>query len=143
MIALEQILVPVDFSDCSYAAIERAGAIGRRLWRALHLLHVVTDPIHATWAGYAPGTDFLNVVDELGRSARRQLEELVSRHGSSNVQDAVIATAWGDASYEILKYAATEHVDLIVCGTHGRSGLDRAMMGSVAERLVRLAPCPV
>jgi len=55
----------------------------------------------------------------------------------------VVATVWGDASEQILKYAATHRIDLIVCGTHGRHGWDRVIMGSVAERLVRLAPCPV
>jgi nucleotide-binding universal stress UspA family protein len=55
----------------------------------------------------------------------------------------VVATAWGDPSDEVLKYADCHDIDLVVCGTHGRRGWNHFMMGSVAERIVRLARCPV
>jgi nucleotide-binding universal stress UspA family protein len=106
------------------------------------VLHVVTEPLHEVWECYAPGSDFLDTVRRLEGEACRQIEKLnaVSQAQPSRV---VIATAWGDAAEQILRYAASHQIDLIVSGTHGRHGWDHVIMGSVAERLVRLAPCPV
>jgi universal stress protein A len=98
--------------------------------------------MHETWACYAPGRDFLRIVDELQSQARNRLQLLVPPR-FRKVGKAVLATAWGDPSDEILKYAREHNVDLIVCGTHGRRGWDLVAMGSVAARLVRLASCPV
>ncbi len=79
----------------------------------------------------------METVDCLQTDARHRLENMVSD------RRAIVATAWGDAADEILKYAKTHRVDLIVCGTHGRRGWDHLVMGSIAERIVRLAACPV
>jgi nucleotide-binding universal stress UspA family protein len=74
--------------------------------------------------------------------ARLQLEKVAESTGL-RTDHVVLATAWGDPADEILKYAREHAVDLVVCGTHGRRGVDRLIMGSVAERVLRLAPCPV
>jgi universal stress protein A len=101
-------------------------------------LHVVTEPLHEAWSGFVPAKSFMETTDRLQREARHRLEELVSHD-----QRVIVATAWGDASDEILKYARNHDIDLVVCGTHGRRGWNHLVMGSVAERIVRLAPCPV
>jgi nucleotide-binding universal stress UspA family protein len=142
MMALKHVLVPVDFSDCSIAAVTHARAFADRFDATLHVLHVVTGPLHQVWATYAPGADFLDTVQRLEGEARKEIERL-SPLADLPPGRLVVATAWGDASEQILKYATAHRSDLIVCGTHGRYGWDRVIMGSVAERLVRLAPCPV
>ena len=108
----------------------------------MHLLHVVTDPLHEVWACYAPGADFLSLVEKLQADARKRLALMASPDEVASGR-VVLAAAWGDPGDEILKYARAHNVDLIVCGTHGRRGWDHLVMGSVAERVVRTAPCPV
>lgn len=142
MIALKNVLVATDFSDCSQAAVEQARALAEPFSASLHLLHVVTDPLHEVWACYAPGADFLSLVEKLQADARKRLALLASRDEVTGGR-VVLAAAWGDPGDEILKYARGHNIDLIVCGTHGRRGWDHLVMGSVAERVVRTAPCPV
>jgi nucleotide-binding universal stress UspA family protein len=103
---------------------------------------VVTGPLRDVWATYAPGADFLDTVQDLEGEACKEIGRLSALADLPSGR-LVVATAWGNASEQILRYAAAHHIDLIVCGTHGRHGWDHVMMGSVAERLVRLAPCPV
>jgi universal stress protein A len=142
MIVLKHILVATDFSECSDAAVEQGGTLAAAFDAYLHLLHIVTAPLQEVWACYAPGAEFLTVVRDLDVEARKRLEQLVA-FGALPRDRVVVETAWGDPSDEILKYAREHQVDLIVCGTHGRRGWSHLVMGSVAERLVRLAPCPV
>lgn len=142
MIALKHILVATDFSECSDAAVEQGRALAAVFDASLHLLHIVTAPLQEMWAGYAPGAEFLTVVRDLEVEARTRLEHLAAS-GEIRRDRVVVQTAWGDPSDEILKYAREHRVDLIVCGTHGRRGWSHVVMGSVAERVVHLAPCPV
>ena len=142
MIALKKILVATDFSECSEAAVGRAGALAATFDASLHLLHVATAPLHAPWAGYTPGEEFVHIVRRLEADALQRVDRVASSTGLPKNR-LVLATAWGNAADEILKYAREHHVDLIVCGTHGRRGWDHLLMGSIAERVLRLAPCPV
>jgi nucleotide-binding universal stress UspA family protein len=142
MIALTNILVATDFSDTSRAALKRARGLAAAFQARLHILHVVTEPLHEIWACYAPGADFLQSVAKLQEHSRaRMLGDISLREMASGRM--ILATSWGDPSDEILKYAREHDIDMIVCGTHGRRGWDHALVGSVAERIVRLAPCPV
>jgi len=142
MIALKNVLVATDFSDCSQAAVTQARALAEAFGASVHLLHVVTEPLHEIWACYAPGADFLSLVEKLQADARKRLALLASRDELTSGR-VVLAAAWGDPGDEVLKYARALNVDLIVCGTHGRRGWDHLVLGSVAERVVRTAPCPV
>jgi nucleotide-binding universal stress UspA family protein len=142
MIALKNVLVATDFGDCSQAAVEQARALAEVFGASMHLLHVVTEPLHEVWACYAPGADFLPLVEQLQADAMKRLALLASPY-EVTVGRVVLAASWGDPGDEVLKYARAHDVDLIVCGTHGRRGWDRVVMGSVAERVVRTAPCPV
>ena len=142
MIALRNILVTTDFSDTSRAALTRARGLATAFGASLHVLHVVTEPLHEVWACYAPGADFLASVARLQERAKgRMLGDMSLGEMSSG--RVTLATSWGDPSDEILKYARKHDIDMIVCGTHGRRGWDHVLMGSVAERVVRLGPCPV
>lgn len=142
MIALKNILVAVDFNAASNAAADHARSLADLFDATLHVLHVVTEPLHEVWECYAPGSGFLDAVQRLEGEACRQLDRLAAV-AEAQPGKVIVATAWGDAAEQILKYAAAHRVDLIVSGTHGRHGWEHVIMGSVAERLVRLAPCPV
>ena len=142
MIALNNILVATDFSDTSHAAVDRARDLAAVFGARLHMFHVVTEPLHEVWACYAPGADFLNSVGRLQERARARMLGEMTLSEMSNGR-VTLTSSWGDPSDEILKYAREHDIDMIVCGTHGRRGWDHALMGSVAERVVRLGPCPV
>jgi universal stress protein A len=142
MIDLKDILVATDFSKASEAALDQAATLADTFGATLHVLHVVTKPLHDVSASYAPAAGFAHLVHDLEHDAHQRLTALpvVGALGPSRV---VVSTTWGDPSDEILEYAREKHVGLVVCGTHGRRGWDHAVMGSVAERVLRLAPCPV
>ena len=142
MISLMNVLVGTDFSDCSQTALEHGRGLAAQFNVSLHVLHVVTEPLHEVWACYAPGAGFLESVERLELEARKRMEPL-TQSAELGTDRVIIATAWGEPSEQILKYARTHRIDLIVCGTHGRRGWDHMVMGSVAERVVRFAPCPV
>ena len=138
MIALKTILVATDLSESGQPALQHALALADVFNASLHVLHVVTEPLHEPWSGFVPATCFVETVERLQIEARHRLEALVPHNDR-----IVVAAAWGDASDQILKYATSNDVNLVICGTHGRHGWNRVVMGSVAERVVRLAPCPV
>jgi nucleotide-binding universal stress UspA family protein len=142
MIDLKRVLVPTDFSDTSEVALKYGVALSHAFGATLHVLHVVNQPLHESWAGYAPGTSFLSAVERMETDARCRIEELVSKEDVATGR-TVPTMVWGDASDQILKYAADHNIDLVVCGTHGRRGWDHFVMGSVAEHLVRKSSCPV
>jgi nucleotide-binding universal stress UspA family protein len=142
MISLKRVLVGTDFSHTSEAALTYGVELAESFGASLHVLHVVTEPLHEAYACYAPGAGFLDVVDRFKAEAQKRLELLVAPAAIA-AGAVVLETAWGDATESILKYAREHDIDLIVCGTHGRSGWDHFTMGSVAEAVVRRAPCPV
>jgi nucleotide-binding universal stress UspA family protein len=143
MMTLNNVLIPIDFSECSDAALWQARVMaGASPHATLHLFHVVTEPMHETWASYAPGAEFIGLIREMEAASTKRLETLITPLERTR-QTAVTATAWGDPVDEILKYARTHDIDLIVCGTHQRHGLSHFVLGSTAERIVQMAPCPV
>lgn len=127
------ILVPTDFSAPSEAALAYAREIAGRFDAALHLVHVTENP-------------FLRaaVVDRRSReeAPMRWLQERLTDADRRRGAVAIVKQSDETAS-EILRYAKSSNIDLIVMGTHGRMGLARVVMGSVAEAVVRAAPCPV
>jgi universal stress protein A len=118
---VREILCPTDFSETSERAIRAAHWYAERFAARLHLLHV-------RWAGEDPVTSPV-------------LETLAASLGP--VVPVVTATESGSPAAQIVRYAERHRIDLIVVGTHGRTGVTHALLGSVAERVARLAPCPV
>lgn len=141
MTVSKRILVPLDFSEQSLRALAYAKTLGKSLAASLHLLHVIPNPFIAHPGGlYAPlPQPFL---DDLEQDARTRLDEACpsDEREAFSVRSVVKV---GDPLFEIVEYARLEHVDLIVIGTHGRTGIPHLFLGSVAERVVRTAPCPV
>jgi nucleotide-binding universal stress UspA family protein len=142
MITLRNVLVATDFGSASCAALEEGRALASAFDASLHVLHVVSEPLEKVWAGYASAAAFIDTLDHLQAQAQKRLEAMVPKD-ELTAGRVVVAVAVGDPSDQILTYARDHSIDLIVCGTHGRLGLDHLLMGSVAERIVRLAPCAV
>lgn len=136
MINLRRILAPTDFSEYSTEAMEYAIALAEKFDAELHLLHVLE--MHAgSTPVFAGGLALTPRVQESREAAEKALLQIASD------RQAVRATVVGPPFLEILRYARDNNIDLIVMGTHGRSGLAHVLVGSVAERVVRKSSCPV
>ena len=147
---VQRILVPTDFSETADAALGDARLLAARLGAALRLLHVVDDPFLAeglaaeAYIAEAPAMRTALLEDAKGRLAHRVA--WCQSPGADAEGTRVPASAevlFGRGAKTIAEYAAQRGTDLIVMGTHGRSGLAHLLLGSVAERLIRTAPCPV
>jgi nucleotide-binding universal stress UspA family protein len=141
--SIARILVPVDFSAHSERALDFATTIAARFGARVELLHVVEDPfMTGAWSSevYVPNVGEL--LDNVTADARRRVGELQATIARDGVQ-ADTAVVTGLPAHTIVEHAAKGGFDLIVMGTHGRSGLSHVFMGSVAERVLRKAPCPV
>jgi nucleotide-binding universal stress UspA family protein len=132
--SISTILHATDLSDLSLAAFQFAAALARDHGAGLIVLHVVPQSPHHSESSAQDRADtyvkmMAQVLDRIG------MAEWASRVQSRTVK--------GNAADEIVRVARENNVDLIVLGTHGRTGIRRAVMGSVAEKVLRLAPCPV
>ena len=142
MIQLNRILVPTDFSDYSRAALEYGGEFAERFGAELHLVHVLQDLVGLVpepGLAFPPPGDYML---ELQRSAEQALAGLPGAAAPEGVKVERVVRH-GPPFLEIIRYAREAEIDLIVMGTHGRSGLAHMLLGSVAEKVVRKAPCPV
>jgi nucleotide-binding universal stress UspA family protein len=138
MLPIKTILHPTDFSDCSQDAFRLARSLTRDQGARLIVLHVTSVPDLA-YKGYgAPGSPLL--AEEYRRKVRQDLERLQPPDPQLGFERRLEE---GDPVTEILRVAAEAGADLIVMGTHGKTGLRHVLMGSVAEQVVRKAPCPV
>jgi len=142
MIDFKRVLAPTDFSESSEEALRQACWLAERFGAELHILHVLTEIVPT-----GPDPLMMPVMppqfyqdDE--NKAQKALEEVVkpSWEKPASVKTAV---RWGSAAEAIVDYASEQGIDLIVISTHGRTGLSHILLGSVAERIVREAPCPV
>ena len=137
MINLKRVLIPTDFSETSAAALRYGIELARRFSARLYLFHVPPNPGEAADAEYP-----LGIFEIMHNDAHDRLRQLLTREEVSELRPEC-AMRIGMPAEEILKYAAEHEVDLIVIGTHGREGLARLLLGSVAETVVRRASCPV
>ena len=133
---LDAVLVPTDGSDCAEAAAAHAVEFARTTGAALHVVHVVD-------AGAVPADGSGAVLDELQRAGRDALDSVVDCAERADVSTIRASVLTGAPYRAIVDYADAEDVDLVVMGTHGRTGVDRYLLGSVAERVVRLCDRPV
>lgn len=142
MIEIKKILAPTDFSPHSERALRYACRLAERLGSELHMLHVLSEVIPT-----GPDPLLMPVLppefySENEDRARETLLGLIQPEWGSPAA-VVTAVQWGGAVEAIVDYAQDQEIDLIVIATHGRTGLSHVLLGSVAERIVREAPCPV
>ncbi len=143
MVQIRKILYPTDFSELSEHALRYALSFAESNRAELHVLHVV-DEAYQYWMAMGPGALPMGPPpDEMLEIARKELSKFVESKVKAAGVTVISAALLGRPFMEIVSYAREKQIDLIVLGTHGRSGLRHAILGSVAERVVRKAPCPV
>lgn len=144
MININKILYPTDFSEYSMAALPYAVSLSQQNNAELYCLHVVEMPQEEYLTGeYMVPLNVPHVSeDKVLRTARARLERFITENLSeiTNITSRVLV---GTPFVEIIRYARDQSIDLIVIGTHGHSALAAMLLGSVAEKVVRKAPCPV
>lgn len=138
MITLKKILVPTDFSEHSAKAMLYGAELAKKFGAELHLMHAVeqTPLMYGEGAYVPPETEA-----EIEAAATEQLESLVADAGDDVT--VVRRVEHGHPFVETVRYAKENDIGLIVLGTHGRGAIAHMLLGSVAEKVVRKAPCPV
>jgi nucleotide-binding universal stress UspA family protein len=137
----KRICCPIDFSDASRAAMEVAADLARRTGAELTLLHAYPLPGYTFPDGSVVASP--KMLQDLAEGAERHLEQWRADAVAAGAPAVRIAKSAGEPAAEIVAFARDERIDLLVLGTHGRTGLEHALMGSIAERVVRKAHCPV
>jgi nucleotide-binding universal stress UspA family protein len=143
MLEIKHILAPTDFSHHAEGALRFACGLAERFGATLHLLHVLPEvvvpvgPDPSLISSFPP--EYYTESEERSREA---LSHAIDK-AWGDVKAVELAVRWGDAVDGVVGYATDQKIDLIVIATHGRSGLSHVLLGSVAERILREAPCPV
>jgi universal stress protein A len=143
VVEIRSVLAPTDFSPHAEGALRYAVGLAERLGATLHLLHVLPDVVvpvgpDPTLTPSLPPEYYTETEEQSLAALRKLLDPAWGKIPASEV-----AVRWGSPVDAIVAYAADQKIDLIVTATHGRTGLSHALLGSVAERIVREAPCPV
>lgn len=143
MIQIRRILCPVDFSACSDHALEYALTLAQTYQADIELLHVME-----LARNYAAVGDLMSVAsfDQIARDTETASTTRLAELAAQARQRYPQVSEWlvkGTPFVEIIEHAKARRIDLIVMGTHGRTGLPHLLIGSCAERVVRKAPCPV
>lgn len=141
MLPFKKILCPTDFSEPSYEAIKSASELASHFESELCIVHVIS-PVPIPMGAEPSAFNVALYEQELEVSSKRSLEEVFNKLQLKELKARLVAVR-GNAADEIVRIADEEKIDLIVIATRGRTGLDRLIFGSVAEKVVRLAKCPV
>ncbi len=131
----QKILFPTDFSHTGDAALAMATGLARDSNATLVIVHVQEPPAY-----YGGGEMYYGMLDPTTDELVKLLEDVVPTDPNVKFEHHMLT---GDPAGALVNFAENEQIDLIVLGTHGRSGLSRLLMGSVAEAVVRRATCPV
>ncbi len=140
-IRIQKILLPTDFSKDSIGATKYACELATQFDAELHLLHTLEHHYSST-PEFGLGLALPTYITESKLVAEEKLANVIDSAWSAN-RIVVQSVVEGSPDVEIVRYASKENIDLIVLSTHGRTGLSHVLIGSVAESVVRTAPCPV
>ena len=142
MIEIKNILFPTDFSEAAEYAMRFAISFAQEYGAKLHVLHVVEDVGHAIYFDLLQAPPLAQLLTQIEDRARTELERALPADISPPIEHECRLRR-GIPFVQIVRAAAELKCDLVVLGTHGRNGLTHALFGSVAEKVVRKAPCPV
>ena len=142
MIVMKHVLVATDFGEPADAALLYGRTIAEKFGATLHVLHVA-DNIFTQAFGSESAAFLPTLQADIEDTARRRLAELLIDIVRSGLPTKSVVLTTTPPASAIVAYATSNAIDLIVMGTHGRHGLQHIVLGSVAERVVRMAPCPV
>lgn len=143
MIRLAQILIATDFSEPSQAAFRYGRELARMFNATLHVLHVVDDIAARHAEPYAAARLPPGLQADFDNAAQVQLERLLDEDDRRDLHARAVLRTSTSPTRGIVDYARDSGIDLIVMGRHSRKALDRVLLGSVADRVLRTAPCPV
>jgi len=143
MIALQNILVATDFGEPAAAALKYGQDFARCFGATLHVLTVCDNIFTRGFGTEAYVAVFPDVQAELEVAARKQLDAIVSDEDRRDLHARTVVVTSNNPSAAIVQYAAEQRIDLIIMGTTGRGAFEHLLIGSVAEKVVRAAPCPV
>jgi nucleotide-binding universal stress UspA family protein len=142
MLKIQRILCPVDFSECAAKAYDYAYSLAQHYEAKLYVEHVI-EVLTAAYPYYNfPDVAGNSIYWDLNEGAEKRLQEMVKQRTFDGLHAEMVVHK-GFVPDSILSFAEDQHADLIVMGTHGRRGLDRLVMGSVTESVLRKARCPV
>jgi nucleotide-binding universal stress UspA family protein len=142
MILIKHVLVATDFSEPSGAALNYGRELARTFAATLHVLHVA-DHVMFPYGVEGFSTLLPEMQEDVEAAARTQLEALISEEDRVELHAEPVVISAAPKAAAIVHYANEHQMDLVVMGTHGRGAVSHLVMGSVAERVVRTAPCPV
>lgn len=142
MIQMKSILFPTDFSDTSQHVLPYAASFAEEFKAKLYILHVIEDISNAAYFDMLTGPPLEEMYTELEKQAWTQLNETLPERKREVVQWEPLIRR-GAPALEIVHAAEELEADMIVLGTHGRTGFKHMLFGSVAEKVIRMAPCPV
>ncbi len=143
MLNIHRILVPTDFSDCSTPALDHAVKLAQDHHAEIHLFHTIVlhDQDHLDTGDGFPDSSKLAAI--LADYSQNRMDALVRDHGRPGMVFSKNHRRGISAASPIIEYARQKNIDLIVMGTHGRRGIKKMFLGSVASEVIRLAPCSV
>lgn len=140
---LDNILIPTDFSACADHALSHAVELADRFDADLHILHVVNE-LDPDWYGITDAQErAVKLREQIKTEARERLRKIAPEKDEYTFSTTVSLQLSFDVADSIHEYVDERDIDLVVMGTHGRRGIDRLMLGNVANKLIRHAPCPV
>ena len=142
MVVLKKILVATDFGEASDAALNYGRELARTFGATLQVLHVVEN-VMSRYAMESAFAAYPEVQAQVEEAARKQLNTLISEEDREKLRATPVLRTSMAPAVAIVEHAKKERVDLIVMGTHGRGAVAHFLAGSVTERVVRSAPCPV
>ena len=142
MILIRHVLVATDFSEPSDAALNYGRELARTFTATLHVLHVA-DRVTFQYGVEGYSTMLPELQQDVEAAARKQLEGLITEEDRTALHAEPVVVIAGSKAAAIVGYASEHRMDVIVMGTHGRGAVSHLLMGSVAERVVRTATCPV
>lgn len=141
---LRRILVPVDYSACSRSALEHAAMLAKSFNATIDLLYVWEAPAFIAPEAMVGAAGTTQTLAQLASDqAQAAMREFVAQAREDGVEVANTRVEQGDPSHTIVTIAERDGYDLVAMGTHGRSGFAHLLLGSVAEKVVRRASCPV
>ncbi len=140
MITIKNILVPIDFSDNAEHVMDYALSVALQFNSNILLCFVAQ--LYTDYSDFfIPQMPVVAIEEEIDKAAKERMHRFVEDYGKDiHIEECVLI---GNVAHEILNLAKKRQVDLIVMGTHGFQGLEKILFGSVAEKVVKMAPCPV
>lgn len=142
MIRIAKILVAIDFGEPSIAALAYGRELARTFGGRLHVMHVVDTPMMMAGPDGA-GIDLAILARDLEQRAQQALDAVITAEDRQLLSATTIIARGSSPAREIVREASEANVDIVVIGTHGRGMMGHLLMGNVAEKVVRMAPCPV